>query len=161
MQCRLCSLSLCLCKSMIYTSANLTEGCQHFVKRKIRWLKDFDLFCAFSQHLFAGIKSRRIRSPSLNWRREICLLGSLEPCAYRYHNCGRSIKSYSNAISDSVIPDTKNDFFSRKNSGSAVQHTFEMLCLVESGHGTFSYVCYGVQAYGGAFFLADSSYCEK
>lgn len=36
-----------------------------------------------------------------------------------------------------------------------------MLWGVESGHGTFSYVCYGVQAYGEAFFLAESSYCVK
>lgn len=58
---------------------------------KIRWLRDFDWFCAFSQHFFAGIKSRRIRSPSLHWRREVCPLGSHEPCEYRCHNCGRSI----------------------------------------------------------------------
>lgn len=56
-------------------------------------------------------------------------------------------------MSDSVIPDTKHDFFSRKNSSSALQHTFETLCLVESGHAMFSYVCYGMQAYGGAFFF--------
>lgn len=57
--------------------------------RKKRWLRDFGWFCALSLHLFAGTKSRRIRSPSLNWRKAVYLLGSLEHYVYRWHNCGR------------------------------------------------------------------------